>query len=170
MSYIKLDRRIMSWGWYKDNNAKALWLHLLISAYWDDDEYRGETIPAGSFPTSLQELSDQTGMTIKQVRNCLEKLKRTGEIQTDRRRYGIIVRIAKWEEYQGERAFKGHLKGNYRAFKGQSLTIKEEDEEIKNIRTNKYKYLDKLPVYDTSKNTYMDEDEAEELLELMGKA
>lgn len=168
--YIKLDRKIMRWGWYKDNNTFKLWVHMLLCTYWDDGEYMGETIKAGSFPITYQELSEQTGMTLKQVRNCLAKLKKTGEIATDRKRYFNIITIVKWADYQGDRADKGQTKGNERAFKGQSELLNEEYKEYKNIRTNKYKYLDKLPVYDTSKNTYMDEDEATDLLKLMGRA
>lgn len=165
--YIKIDRRIMRWGWYDDNNTKALWLHLLLSAYWDDGEYHGDTIHAGSFPTTYAKLSEQTGMTEKQIRNSLEKLKKTEEISTIRRSKYNIITINKWADYQGERADKGHSKGNQRAFKGQSQYI---DEEYKNIKNIKNIYIDKLPVYDTSTNTEMTDDEATELLELMGRA
>ena len=113
--YIKLDRRIMRWGWYDDNNTKALWLHILLSAYWDDAEYHGEPIKAGSFPITYDELSRETGMTIKQIRNSLEKLKKTEEISVLRKsRYNIIT-VTKWADYQGERADKGQSKGNQRA-------------------------------------------------------
>ena len=165
--YIKLDRRIMRWGWYDDNNTKALWLHLLLSAYWDDDEYHGEIIRAGSFPTTIAKLSEQTGMTAKQIRNSLEKLKKTEEIRTERRSKYLIVSIVKWSDYQGERAIKGQSKGIQRAFKGQSLTINEEYKEYKNMKNT---YIDRLPTYDTSSNEDMDETEAEELLTLMGRA
>ena len=165
--YIKLDRRIMRWGWYDDNNTKALWLHILLSAYWDDAEYHGEPIKAGSFPITYDELSRETGMTIKQIRNSLEKLKKTEEISVLRKsRYNIIT-VTKWADYQGERAIKGQTKGNQRAIKGQSLSINEEYKEYKNMKNT---YIDKLPVYDTSANKEMDEDEAQELLTLMGRA
>lgn len=167
IGFIKLDRKIMGWGWYDDNNTKALWLHLLLSAYWDDGEYHGDVIQAGSFPTTYAKLSDQTGMSEKQIRNSLEKLKKTGEITTIRRSKYNIITIVKWADYQGERADKGQSKGNQRAFKGQSLSINEEDKKYKNIRNI---YIDKLPVYDPTNNTIMNDDEAEELLELMGKA
>ena len=165
--YIKLDRRIMRWGWYDDNNTKALWLHLLLSAYWDEREYHGETIHPGQFPTTYAKLSEQLGMTEKQIRNSLGKLKKTEEVSTERRSKYNIITIVKWADYQGERADKGQSKGNQRAIKGQSLSINEEYKEYKNMKNI---YIDKLPVYDTSNNPVMDEDEEEELLTLMGRA
>ena len=165
--FIKIDRRIMKWGWYDDNNTKALWLHLLLSAYWDDAEYHGEIIKAGSFPITIAKLSEQTGMTGKQIRNSLTKLKKTDEISTERRSKYLIVSITKWSDYQGERAIKGQSKGNQRAIKGQSKGnhnyINEEYEEYKNIKNT-------LPIYDPSSNEDMDEDEADELLTLMRRA
>ena len=154
--FIKIDRRIMKWGWYDDNNTKALWLHLLLSAYWDDAEYHGEIIKAGSFPITIAKLSEQTGMTGKQIRNSLTKLKKTDEISTERRSKYLIVSITKWSDYQGERAIKGQSKGNHNY-------INEEYEEDKNIKNT-------LPIYDPSSNEDMDEDEADELLTLMRRA
>ena len=165
--YIKLDRRIMRWGWYDDNNTKALWLHLLLSAYWDEREYHGEIIHPGQFPTSYAKLSEQTGMTTKQIRNSLEKLKKTEEVSTERKGNLTIITITKWADYQGERADLGQTKGKPRANLGQTLSINEEYKEYKNIKNT---YIDKLPVYDTSNNPVMDEDEEEELLTLMGRA
>lgn len=165
--FIKLDRRIMRWGWYDDNNTKALWLHILLSAYWDEREYHGEIIHPGSFPTTYAKLSEQTGMSEKQLRNCLEKLKKTEEVTTKRAGNFTIISVTKWADYQGERADLGQTLGRPWADKGQTLSINEEDKKYKNIRNI---YIDKLPVYDPTNNTIMNDDEAEELLELMGKA
>lgn len=163
MSYIKLDRKILNWGWYKDSNTLALWLHLLLSANYKRSEFMGETINAGELATSLGNLSEETGLSLKQVRTCLEKLKKTNEIQTKRCHRFLKISITKWSEYQmesNERAFTGHLQGIDRAFSGQHK---------KNIKNEKNIY-NSIPVYDTSKNIDMDEDEEQEILALMGRA
>ena len=69
MSFIKLDRRIMKWGWYRDTNTLAVWLHLLLSANFKRSEYMGIEVNAGQVVTTLEGLSEETGLSVKQVRN-----------------------------------------------------------------------------------------------------
>jgi len=164
MSFIKLDRRIMNWGWYKDANTKSVWLHLLLTANWDDTEYMGRTIPKGSLVCTLQGLADDLGMSLKQVRRALQKLENTGEIVKKGQSHFTQITILKWAKYQCE----GKQMGIERASRGQTDGHRQY---IKNRRREEYKniYTDNLPIYDTSKNEIMGEEETRELLALMGR-
>ena len=163
--YIKLDRRIMRWGWYKDTTTKAVWLHLLLLANWGETEYYGEKIERGSLVCTLQGLANDLDLSVKQIRRAIQKLEKTGEIAKKRQSHFTQITILKWAKYQCE----GNQMGNERAITGQS---DGQSQQYKNIRNKEYKnnYIDKLPVYDTSKNPVMNEDEEEELLTLMGRA
>lgn len=100
MSYIKLDRRMLNWGWYTDGTVKNLWVHILLKANWSEGEFLGVKIPAGSFATSVSNLSIETGLSDKQVRMALNKLEKTGEITTTRTNRYTIVHVEKWADYQ----------------------------------------------------------------------
>lgn len=134
--YIKLFRCMTEWEWYKDVTTTKLFIHLLIKANWQDSRFMGYDIPRGSFATSVKHLSDESGLTVKQVRRSLEKLEQTGEIIKKRASKFSLITVVKFGDFQGldsdqgkQRANRGQSKGNQRA------TI----EEYKNIRKKEYK-------------------------------
>lgn len=101
MGYIKLFRKIKDWEWFDDPNTFALWIHLLIEANWRECEtWHGEDLPRGTLITSTSKLSSSTGLTEKQVRNCLDKLVNTGEIIKSGTKKWTRIVICKFVFYQ----------------------------------------------------------------------
>ena len=98
--HIKLHRALTEWGWYKDLPTCKLWLHVLLRANYKACEWQGIEIPRGAFATSYAALSAESGLTVKQVRTALDKLKSTGEITVKTNRHYTIVTVAKYDEYQ----------------------------------------------------------------------
>lgn len=98
--HIKLHRALTEWGWYKDLPTCKLWLHVLLRANYKACEWQGIEIPRGAFATSYAALSAESGLTVKQVRTALGKLKKTGEITVETNRHYTIVTVAKYDEYQ----------------------------------------------------------------------
>ena len=39
--WIKLHRQILDWEWYDDINVKVLFLHLLLTANYEDKKWQG---------------------------------------------------------------------------------------------------------------------------------
>lgn len=78
--FIKIDRKILEWEWYKKSNTKVLFLHMLWKANWKDGKFQGIDIPRGSFVSSYPKLSDELGLTVNKIRTALEHLQSTGEI------------------------------------------------------------------------------------------
>ena len=97
--YIKLFRDIQNWGWYTDNNAKALFLHCLLRANWKPALFLGRRIESGEFVTSLNKLAGETGMTVSQVRTALDKLKLTGELTEFKLQNYRIICITNYRMY-----------------------------------------------------------------------
>lgn len=114
--YIFAHRSLLDWGWYKDVPTCKLWLHLLLCANYEPCEFMGEKIAAGEFATSYVSLADGSGLTVKQVRNALDKLKKTGEISVRTNRHYSVIAISKYDEYQRQ------LFAN-RADRGQTETV-----------------------------------------------
>lgn len=100
MSYVKLDRKMLNWGWKDEPNMVAIWIEILLQANYKDEVWHGEQYPKGTFPTSLAKLSVNTGLSIQQVRGCLARLERTGEISIKSTNKLTRITVNKWEEYQ----------------------------------------------------------------------
>ena len=78
--WIKLHRKMINWEWYNDINVKVVFLHLLLTANHEDKKWQGIEIKRGQKITSLSHLAEETKLSVKQIRNVLNKLKSTGEI------------------------------------------------------------------------------------------
>lgn len=113
--YIKIDRGIMDWEWWDDDNMLRLWLTILLMANWEDKKWHGKDIPRGSFWTSYRSLAKKTGLTVKQVRNGLGALERAHQVALQRAHDGTLVSVVKYEDFQDTPKKKGTPKGTQRA-------------------------------------------------------
>lgn len=98
--WIKIHRTLLEWEWYDDNNTKILFLHLLLKANHKDKRYRGKLVRQGSLLTSREQLSDETNLSVRQVRTALTRLKLTNEIAIVSTRQGTEIQLIKYSEYQ----------------------------------------------------------------------
>lgn len=170
MSFIKLDRKLLSWEWKDDPCMVALWIEILLQANYYDEKWHGETYERGSFPTSVSRLSKATGLTTRQTRTCLNRLKSTNEVTIVSTKQGTKIIVNKWALYQGFDAESD--KQNDKAPDKRATNERQtSDNTIRNIRNKRSKeikniYSD-LPVYDPSKNILMSKEEEEEILQIM---
>lgn len=136
--WVKDYRATLDWGWFTDVPTAHLWEYIRLKANHRDTQWKGKTIYMGSFPTSIERMAIETGLTPKQVRLALSKLENTGEIVTQRTNKYSIIYVVKWAEYQGcdddegtlEDTLEGSQEDTQKALKGQQL---------KNIRNKEYK-------------------------------
>lgn len=100
--WVKLHRALLDWEWYDDVHMVRLFLHLLLKANHKENQWRGTTIPAGSFITGRKVLADETGLSERQIRTCLSRLKSTGEIAIKTTNKYSHVTLTNWASYQLE--------------------------------------------------------------------
>ena len=134
VGWVKFHRKILSWGWYKDNNVKAVFWHLILTANRVEGRIEsGHVIPVGATLTSYQKLAEELGMTKKQIRGTIDKLKRTQEVAHRRMDRGSLIQVNNWNEYQLEGHGGGHAKGTVlgtsRALKGHQYEKERSKEE-----------------------------------------
>ncbi len=98
--FIKLYRSMLKWEWYDDNNVKILFLHLLLKANYENKKWHGVEVEKGCFLTTKSKLAKETGLSIQQVKTCLEKLKRTGEITCKATKQYTMIQIEKYGFFQ----------------------------------------------------------------------
>lgn len=128
--HIKIDRRILNWEWYRDVNTCRLFFHLLLKANWKEGRFKGVEIPRGSFVTSYQSLSDETGLSIKNVRTALNHLKVTGEVAVNRHPKFSVITVKNYCQYQTDGTVIGREPAENRQSTGsQPATIEEGNKE-----------------------------------------
>ena len=52
-TFIKLDRNIRSWRWYKDPNTMRVFIDLLLDANISDRDFMGITVPVSYTPLDV---------------------------------------------------------------------------------------------------------------------
>ena len=98
--FIKIYRQLLEWEWYTDVNTKVLFLHCLLKANYKTKKYQKNTVKKGSFVTSLESLSKETGLTIRQTRTALEHLISTGELTNKSSSKSRIITVVNYDKYQ----------------------------------------------------------------------
>lgn len=102
-TFIKIDRNILNWGWYKDVNTKAVFLHLLLTANIKPHMFMGVEIGRGEVATSLNSLAENLGISIRSVRTAISHLEATGEVTIKRHPRFSVFSMPNWDLYQVNR-------------------------------------------------------------------
>lgn len=99
-NYIKLSRGLLEWEWYTDINTTRLFIHMLLKANWKDGNFKGTTVPRGSFVSSIGKLSGETGLTEREIRTAISHLKKTGEVTSKTTNKYTVFTVVKYDLYQ----------------------------------------------------------------------
>ena len=98
--WIKLYRRFLSWQWFNKSEMVQIFVYILLSASHKDHPWQNVVIRRGEFPTSVDSISRATGLTTQQVRTCLSRLERTGEITRKSTNKFTIISVCNFDDYQ----------------------------------------------------------------------
>lgn len=99
-NYIKVARSMLEWEWYLNINTKVLFLHMLLKANWKECRFEGTTVPRGSFVSSIGKLSEETGLTEREIRTAISHLKSTGEVTSKTTNKYTVFTVVKYDLYQ----------------------------------------------------------------------
>lgn len=155
--YIKLQRNFLKWEWYSNPITRAVFIHCLLKANWKETEFKGMTIPAGSFISSYAEIARETGYSIQNVRTAIANIKSTDDL-TDEVTNGKsgkthVFTVVKYAKYQSTN------KGTNSCSKSKLTTSKE-------IKNKEYLYI--YILYGKFQNVKLTEDEYNKLVEEYG--
>ena len=98
--YIKVSRSMLNWEWYSDINTSRLFIHMLLKANWKDGNFKGTTVPRGSFVSSIRKLADETSLTEREVRTAINHLKTTGEVTHKSTSKYSVFTVVNYDLYQ----------------------------------------------------------------------
>ena len=154
--FIKIHKKMINWQWYKDNNTKSLFIDLLLDANYEDRKVGFLLIKRGQVLTSLKRMSENTGMTYREIRTSLAKLEISGEIDKQTTNRNSIITIKNYDSYQNidkQTTNKRQTNDNIKEYK--------EYKEINNIKEKIYK----KEKFGSFENVKLTEEEYEKLKE-----
>lgn len=140
--FIKIYRSLLDWEWLGDANTSRVFIYLLLRANWKPNRRRGIEIKRGETLETSEGIARVLNMSRQSVRTAIFHLKSTGEITTKLTRYGMLVNIVKYAEFQGEENPINHEINheiNQESTRNQpgtnhEVTTLEEGKEIKNSK------------------------------------
>lgn len=150
--WIKLHRKFLDWQWYDNPAVKSVFLHLLLSANVEDNQWQGITVKRGQFVSSLEKISNATGHSVQEVRTALKKLKSTGCITQSAYPKFSVFTVINYNNYQNatrsltsnQQASNKQSTGNQQA-SNNNIRIKEEKERKEEKELSMYTTADENP-------------------------
>jgi hypothetical protein len=115
-----------------------LFITLLLTAQYEDGEYRDVLLKRGQCYTGLLLLSQQTGLGVQEIRTAIKHLKLTGEITIISTSKYSVITIVKYNDYQqfnsetnkhNSKQSNKQLTSNQQATNNQLTTSKEDKED-----------------------------------------
>lgn len=100
--WVKLHRKLKDWEWYGIPEMVTLFVELLLSANYEDKEWRGIILKRGQLTTGRKELADATGLSQQTVRTCLKRMEATNEITIKSTNKFSVITLINWEDYNGD--------------------------------------------------------------------
>jgi hypothetical protein len=138
IGWIKLGRKITSWGWYKDSNTFRVFMHLLLTANWEPSEYQGHKVGRGEVVIGVNALSTQIGISVQATRTSLKKLEKTGEINKRSTNKFSIVSICNYDTYQSKESDSNKpITNEQQTSNKRATTSKEVKKERSNVSVEK---------------------------------
>lgn len=98
--WVKIHRSILDWSWYKDKNMRCLWLHLLLKAEVEETTENGVTLERGTLYTSISTLAREVGLSIQEVRTCLQRMVSDKQLTHESTKRGTKITICNYASYQ----------------------------------------------------------------------
>ena len=140
--WFKVYRQIEDWEWYKSPNTRHLFEHLIGRANVEPKRFKGTLLHRGELIASVGHLSDQTGLSMNQVRLALRNLESTGEIICQRTNRWTKVKVTNFNKYQNVKCDNStdfnrakNIQNTNTSQTDDSLsTLSKEDKEVKNSK------------------------------------
>jgi len=99
-TFIKLDRNILNWGWYKDLNTFKAFVHCLLKASIKEKKFKTIELEVGEFVMGYEKFGMECGLTRQQVRTAINHLISTNELTIKSTNQGTIIKVVNFGLYQ----------------------------------------------------------------------
>jgi hypothetical protein len=100
VGYIKLFRKFEKWEWFNDSQMVHLFTFLMLRATHEITRFRGYTINRGQMVFGYNATSKVTGISVRSLRTCMNRLISTGEVTRQITHDFSIVTLCNYNTYQ----------------------------------------------------------------------
>lgn len=97
---IVIGQSFAEWRWRSNPGMVALFLNIICMAKEEETEEREMTCERGSFITTLVELAKVSGLSIQQVRTCLNRFVRDGKLTIKSTNKHSKITVCEYESYK----------------------------------------------------------------------
>lgn len=138
--WISLHRKFLEWQWFSDKNMIVLFIYLLLKANHSSKKWQGIDINRGELITSINKLAHAINVSEQNIRTCLKRLEKTGEINKQSTSKLTKITICNYDSYQDKQQ-ASNKQTNKRVTNKQQATNKQlttnnnDNKEIKDLYT-----------------------------------
>ena len=136
-TWVKSYRKFREWEWYKTPGMFHLFHHLIYGANHKDNKWQGMEIKRGQIVTGRDKLSQQTGLSPRQIRTCLHRLQESQELTIKTTNRFSIITICNYDKYQVAESDSDQQSDQQATSKRPASDHKQEC--IKNVKNNNLK-------------------------------
>lgn len=98
--YVKLNRNLLDWRWYRDANTIRVFLHLLLSANFKDQPFENIIVRRGEVATSYGAIAEALHISARQARTAVTHLKVSSTVSVKQYSKFQVISIISWDLYQ----------------------------------------------------------------------
>lgn len=98
--WIKIHRKITEWEWYNDANTFRVFMHLLLTANYEDKRWRNVEVKRGQLITGRIDLAQTLSLSERQIRTALDKLKMSGVISIKTTNQYSLITVENYNCFQ----------------------------------------------------------------------
>ena len=102
LGYVLYYRSKLEWQWYKFPTTAHLFDYCIHRANYKDNYYGNVLVKKGSFLTSLNNLHNETGLTVQEVRTSLKRLASTNDLTYETTNKGTVITVVNYSVYQSQ--------------------------------------------------------------------
>jgi len=134
--WIKLHRKLLDWEWYDDINVFRLFIHCVLKANHNENNWRGIKVNRGCFITSYDKLAKELQLTPMKIRTAIKKLIVTNEITIKTTSQFTIIQIVKYSDYQADNKHNNKRITNKQQTDNNQITTNKNDKKDNNEKND----------------------------------
>ena len=98
--HVKLYRSMLNWRRYRDGNTMRLFLHLILTANWEDRDFETIAVHRGQRVASRRTLAEELRISEQEVKTAIKHLISTNEITSESTSKYTVFTVNNYDAYQ----------------------------------------------------------------------
>ena len=133
--FITLNRSFMKWQWYDDERTKSIFLHLLLTANYEESRWRGTLVKRGQRVITVRKLAEELNMSKSALGRILVRLEKSEDIIRERVGNHTILTLKNYESYASSEPVSGQERDTSGTVSG--TQVGQKWDKLKNNKKNK---------------------------------